>query len=174
MPDDDRRRDEDSRQDGDDLIYIPRLRLGPRVAHYYGDHVRKLFIGAAAVSLILAPFFSNYLPFTLPFEILGAIVLIVLAALTNPKNELVMLANAAAAAIGVVANETIALFAYLNGEILIFSAREALAFIFVFALYFSLKTVRAMQLGQIGKREPPGEFYEDYMEEKIKENRRNL
>ncbi|TSC85883.1 MAG: hypothetical protein G01um10148_791 [Parcubacteria group bacterium Gr01-1014_8] len=146
-------------------LYFPRLSLGPSLAHYHGDHVRRLFIAAAGAMLVLAPFLSSYMPYTLPFEILGAVVIVVLAALTNPKKEMVMMANAFAAGIGVVANETIALFAYFDGSIFIFFGREVIAFLFIFALYFSLKTVRAMELGQIGKREPPGEFREPTLEE---------
>lgn len=152
-------------------LYFPRFNLDPSIPHYYGDHVRRIFIGLAAAILIFAPFWSNYASFTLPFEILGAVIIVILAALTNPKNSLVMMGNSIAAAIGVILNETIALFAYLDGSIFIFFGREALAFSFIFALYFALKTVRAMRLGQIGKREPPGEFREPTLQEMWDETR---
>mgnify|MGYP001611693625 CR=1 FL=1 len=161
-------------------LYFPGLNLGPRLAHYYGDYVRKLFIVAAALMLILAPFLPSGLwVLTLPFDIVGALVLVALAALTNPKKELIMLANAAAAGIGLAASEVIALSAFANGESLVFIAREVLAFVFVLALYFALKTLRAMRFQQVGKRELPGEFLEDtdieaYREHRSRENRRGL
>lgn len=154
--------------------------FGPRLPHYYGDYVRRLFISAAALMLVLAPFLQGSLWLvTLPLDIIGALVLIILAALTHPKKELIMIANAAAAGIGLAASEVVALLAYGNGESLLFITREVLAFLFVLALYFSLKTLRAMRFQQVGKRELPGEFLEDtdmeaYREVRSRENRRSL
>lgn len=160
-------------------LYFPRLDLGPRIAHYYGDHVRKLFIGAAIAMVALIPFMDSALVLTVPIEVVSALVLVALAALTSPKKEPIMLLNSLAAAIGLAANEIIALIALTSGFTFVFIAREVLAFVFVFALYFSLKTLRAMRLGQVGKREPPGEFIEDvdmegYREVRSRENRRTL
>jgi hypothetical protein len=138
-------------------IYLPRFNIEPRVPHYYGDIVRRIFIGAAAAIVIFAPFFGGNV-LLLPFEIIGAVVLVILAGLTTPKNMSIMIVNAVAAALGVVIYETTALYAYSNGDVWTFLAHETLVVTFVFALYFSMKTVRAMQLGQIGKHSKPGEF----------------
>lgn len=154
------------------FLYFPKLTLGPSLAHYYGDEVRRLFIAGAAAMLLVAPFLSSFMPITLPFEIGGAVVLIVLAAMINPKNQLVMLLSSIAAAIAIIGNELIAFAAYFDGYFFIFFGREVIALVFIFALYFALKTVRAMQLGQVGRREPPGEFREATLEEKWEETRK--
>ena len=149
---------DDTQEDDGTGIYLPRFNIEPRVPHYYGDIVRRLFIGAVAAIVISAPFFGGAIPLLLPLEVIGAVALVILAALTNPKNKTVMIADAGAAAFGIVLYETTALYSYSKGDIWTFLAHEALVLTFVFALYFSTKTVRAMLLGYIGKHLPPGEF----------------
>ncbi len=146
---------------GDMELYVPFLNLGPKIPHYYGDAVRKIFLAVSAILLIFAPFFGGYTPWSLPFEILGAVILVCLAALTNPQNHAVMFANALAAGLGLVMFETVALYAYLEGDFLMFAMREALAILFLFALYFSIKTARAMTSGTIGRHTTTGEFLEE-------------
>jgi hypothetical protein len=63
--------------------------------------------------------------------------------------------------------EIVALAAFKFDATLLFVGSEAMALILASALYMSLKTVRAMQLHQIGKRDLPGEF----MVEKFKDAR---
>lgn len=137
--------------------YYP-LKFGPAIPHYYGDYVRQIFMGCGAVMLVLAPFLASSFPAILPFEIGGAIVFVILGALTNPRNSLSILANAIAAAIGVVVYELLALSLYFQESYLAFIQREMLAIAFLVALYFSLKTFRNMVLGRIGKRSTYGEF----------------
>ena len=164
-------REDEEREEPVNMLYFPKLSLGPSIPNYYGDYVRRLFIGAAVAMLVLLPFLMRYMPLTLPFEIVGIVVLIVLAALTNPKKEWIMIVNSVVAGLGVAVSETLALLAYLDGETFIFFARESLAFIFIFALYFSLKTARAMESGRVGRRDPPGEFREPTLEEMWNETR---
>lgn len=140
--------------------YLPRFSFGPRLAHYYGDSVRSMFLIIAAGMLFLAPFFGSRLPFDVPFEVLGAIAIVCLGAMTSPRRPYVMMANATAAGIGVVYSEIIAIYAYSGGDSLTFVIRELFAVGFLFALYFSVKTLRAMLSGRIGKRPLPGDFYE--------------
>ena len=147
--------------------YLPRRYLHGPIAHYYGDLVRRIFLGIAVVLLIAAPFLGDAAFTLLPFEIIGALVLIILSALTNPKNKTIMIANAGASVVGAIVFELTAFAAYraeLPGTMLGF---QAFAVAFIFALYFSLKTIRAMELGQIGQRDLPGEF----MEEKYRDAR---
>lgn len=139
-------------------MYLPSIAFGPKIAHYYGDLVRRIFIGIGVAILIVAPFFASRSPVELPFEIFGAVVLVCLAALTSPKNKMIMTINAAAAGVGVVASEVMALYFFYAGDSLMFFLREMFAVAFLFALYFSVKTVRSMTLGQIGRRPMPGEF----------------
>lgn len=132
--------------------YMPDLAPGPRIAHYYGDYVRQIFMGCAAVMLVFSPFVSSDFPMALPFEIGGAIIIAILGALTNPTRQISMIANAIAAGVGVVVYELLALNAFYSGAMIAFVQREAIAIAFLFALYFSLKTFRNMQFRILGKR----------------------
>lgn len=132
--------------------------MTPGIAHYYGDYVRQIFVVTGAAMLLMAPFLINRAPALLPFVIGGAIVLVILAALTNPKKVWVVMADALAAGIGIIVFESLALAAYASGNWLAFIALEVVTIAFLFALYYSLKTVRTMMLGQVGKRPTFGEF----------------
>ncbi len=156
----DRMRRHDAQPDiGSDLeLYMPSmLRLNPRIPHYYGDAVRKCFLLIACGLIFLAPVSGGYLPGLLPFTIAGAVILVCLAALTNPKKQWVMVANSLVAAAGLIFSEMIALLAYASDEVVLFLAHQFMALVFLFALYFSMKTVRAMMLGTIGRRGRPSE-----------------
>ena len=141
-------------------LYIPFLGGGPRIPHYYGDYVRKIFLAEATVLVIFAPLFGGVNPELLPLEVLAAVALVCFAALTTPKREWPMMVNTAISILGFVVYETLALTAYADGDLLMFLAREILAVGFLFTLYFSIKTVRAMMLGVMGKQTTTGEFLE--------------
>ena len=81
--------------------YTP-IRLGPSIPNYYGDYVRQIFMGCGAVMLVFAPFLAASDPALLPFEIAGAIIFVILGAMTNPNNQLSSLANAIAAGAAIV------------------------------------------------------------------------
>jgi hypothetical protein len=128
------------------------------VPHYYGDFVRQLFLVGAIGMLVLIPFFEVIIPLLLPFQVFGALLLIVLAAMTNPRNKTVMISDAIAAIVGAAVFELVAMSAYTSGLFYSFLAHQVLAAVFMFALYFALKTVRAMETGRIGKRPTEDEF----------------
>jgi hypothetical protein len=130
----------------------PFAMMNTSIAHYYGDYVRQIFVVAGALMLIMAPFLVNRAPALLPFEIGGAIILVVLAALTNPAKVWVVMADALAAGVGIIVFESLAIAAYSSGNWLAFIALEVVTLAFLFALYFSLKTVRSMMFGLIGKQ----------------------
>ena len=131
------------------------------VPHYYGDYIRQLFNIAAPLMLITAPFYANNLTIELPFEIVGALVLVALAALTNPHKQTIVVADAVAAGLGLLVYGTWALLTYDNSSWLQFILREVIALLFLTAFYFSMKTVRAFALHQIGKHDEAGEFDEE-------------
>lgn len=130
------------------------------IPHYYGDVVRALFLFGAALMLLASPLYGNSLRAEFPYEILGAILAVALAALTSPRSRWVMMADAALAAVGTIIfaswgfmeNDTISALAFV--------LRIAIAVISLFAFYYSMKTVRAMSAGLIGKREDVQEFKE--------------
>ncbi len=138
--------------------YRPHYPNFERIPHYYGDTVRVLFIVVLVGILAGAPLYTTALTAQLPFVVIGALVLITLAGLTNPQGHVVMIVNAVVSAFGILLFETWALLEYQNGTLLEFVVREAIAFIFMFAFYFSLKTVRAMYLGKLGKEPDLSDF----------------
>src|SRR3990167_7129641 len=83
---------------------------------------------------------------------------VALAALTNPHNRSIVLADAVAAGVAVVIYQAWALFEYESSTWVEFALRELIALIFIAAFYFSMKTLRAMLLHKVGKREEVGEF----------------
>lgn len=134
----------------------------PGIPHYYGDPVRQLFLAAAALSVVAAPFFPNLLPFNSAQSVLFIVVLVIVAALTNPKKRWTAFVDALLAAYGVIVIEMVAIEEFSTSGWMMFFARELLAIAFLFALYFSVKTIRAMLLHQLGKSGTRfGEFDED-------------
>lgn len=137
----------------DSNLLMPGNRLafsfGPSIPHYYGDYVRSVFVLTAGAMLILAPFLADKFTGILPFQIGGALTLACLAGLTNPRKPWVLLADALAAAVGILVFEFLALIAFGESAIFIFMFLEGLVLMFLIGLYFSIKTYRAMTLGQI-------------------------
>src|SRR5690348_7517334 len=112
------------------------------IAHYYGDFVRQLFIFSAILLAVAIPIGGDLLPFGLFFQIATVIVLVVLAGLTAPKSETVLLMDALVAGLGLLLVEGMAISNYQSQSFLVFLTREAVAVMLLFALYYSIKTIR--------------------------------
>ena len=135
---------------------------GPRhIPHYYGDSVRQLLIGASALMMISSPLYSDVLRVQFPFIIIGALLAASFAALMNPKDRWVVLGSAIISGVGVVAYAMWGMFGYDTINPVAFMLRLVIAVLFLFAFYFSMKTLRAFMMRQIGKRETIDEFEED-------------
>lgn len=128
------------------------------VPHYYGDVVRILFLAVAVISAIAIPIVGDLLPFGTLVQVGSALVLVLLAGLTNPHGRVVAALNTIVAAAGALLVESVAIARYAVDTLPLFMAREAAALIFLFAFYYSVKTLRAMMRGTIGKTERPWEF----------------
>lgn len=114
-------------------------------AHYHGDVVRKLFILGAIIMVVTLPFLSHRLP-TSPFvSILIIILLGSTAGFISPKGTWVIPMNFIISAVAVLAFEYYAIDAYTKYSATdsLFLTDQALAIIFLFALYYSAKTFRA-------------------------------
>ncbi len=131
------------------------------VKHYYGDVVRQLFIAGAILMCVGAPYYADTLSAELPFEIVGAIVLIALAALSNPHGRGFITADSVAAGVGLLIYETWSLYRYEDSTWVQFFLRELISIIFLAAFYFSMKTLRAMILHTVGHGPQVGEFDDD-------------
>ncbi len=111
--------------------------------HYYGDKVRTLFISAAIIIIIMAPFFKDRIPFKEHFTVLGVMVLAMLAGLTNPKLRSIIILDFIASLFAFLIFGTEALVTYSKYHIdTFFLANLILSIITIFAIYYSSKTLR--------------------------------
>ncbi len=116
--------------------------------HYYGDLVRFLFMLAAIIMLVTLPFLMGKLPVPLYISILVILVIGVLAGITNPLQKWISILN------GLISTAALFIFEYyavnsltISGvKTLYFITNQLLALVFLFALYYSIKTIRAMYL----------------------------
>lgn len=113
--------------------------------HYYGDYVRRLFLGAGVATLLILPFYNTLLPAMSPDAlVLFVIVIILFAAILNPRRSATIAGiDALISIIGVYLFAYYAVTEYANTELIVTVLRQALAVVFAFALYFSVKTLRA-------------------------------
>ncbi len=129
-----------------------------RIPHYYGDIVRMLLVGGAALALLVSPLYGSALRAEFPYVIAGAILAAALAALTSPKSRLALLADAALSVLTAAAFAVWGFTQYDESTILASALRLLIAVIALFAFYYSVKTVRAMSSGIIGQSGTAGEF----------------
>ena len=141
----------------------------PHIPHYFGNIVRRLFILVGLIILFVLPFFKNFLPVANVIVIIAVVFLGTFAAMTNPLLPSTNRVNVAIAAIGLVVFENMAVSSYGAVPFEQSLLYQALAIIFLFALYFGVKTLRAMSLGQITPETVQGEGIEE--NETEKENR---
>ena len=139
---------------------VPSKNAWQDVPHYYGDIIRQLMLGAAALMLFASPFYENPGRPELPLIVIGTVAVVGFAALTNPWKKSVLIGDAIVTGVGMVVYQWWALDGYDSDSSIAFVLREALAVIYMFAFYFSVKTVRAMILHQVGKRDSVDEFVE--------------
>ncbi len=135
-------------------INVPWVYRWSQVSHYYGNVVRQLLVVAAVLLLIGAPFYSDNLATELPFIVIGAIILVCISALTSPAKRSFISADAVASGVGLVIFQFWALQNYQSSTSAQFLLRQIIALIFLFALYFSTKTLRSMILHQVGFPQP--------------------
>lgn len=131
------------------------------IRHYHGDAARDLMIGAAALALIASPIYAGALHQQFPFIIAGVLAVAFAAGLTNPKRPLSATADAVVSGAGMAIYAGWGLLEYQTTDLLSFIFRMFIAVLFLFAFYFSMKTVRAFSLGEVGAKERYGEIDTD-------------
>lgn len=129
------------------------------IPHYYGDTARWLMLLVAAILFVTVPVFPDLLPFSPLLQIVTAVLLVVFAALTSPHKRWTVVCDALLSGIVLIAVELIAIETYAGSSGAIFLLREGIALVLLFALYYSLKTLRSMALHVLGQQgTKPGEF----------------
>ena len=129
----------------------------PSVRHYYGDVVRALFIVNAIIIGAIIPL-SGDIQLAIRLGAPTIITLIVLAGFTNPHGKLILILDALFSAIGVIFAEMLSIGAYNTENWYLFFAFEVVSALFLMALYYSVKNVRAMASDKIGRIDGVGEF----------------
>lgn len=143
-----------------DPTRINRLRYTwPALTHYYGDLVRALFLIVAIIIGLSIPL-SGSMELGLLFGGPVIVILTVLAGYTNPHGKMVLIMDAIVAGLGVLLAETSAVASYAAGQWYAFAALEVVFVLFLVALYFSVKNVRAALSDKIGSIDGVGEFEE--------------
>lgn len=130
------------------------------VPHYYGDIVRKLFLAAGVVILLVLPFAAEQVPWPAVVLLLVVLAATVVAGLTNPKQMWVMWLNVVMALIGMLAFEGHAIIRSGSDAVWIFVFDQGLALLFFFALYYSVKTLRGQVVPDERTAQPPVIFEE--------------
>lgn len=116
------------------------------IPHYHGDAVRVLFV-VSAVVIIVAQSTGADLPLSTFGAIISAVMLVVIAGITNPAQSWIHWFNAFVAVIGVLLFGTAAVEHYRSGTNVFdmsFIYIEALALLSLAALYLTTRTIRGI------------------------------
>lgn len=124
------------------------MNVPPRrhIPHYHGDAVRMLFV-VGAVVLIIAQSTGAVLPLSTGGTIITAILLVIMAGITNPAQYLIHWMNAGIVIMGTLVFGTAAINHYRAGSNIFdpsFVYIETIALLSLFALYFTTRTIRGL------------------------------
>ena len=112
--------------------------------HYYGDVVRVLFLIAALIMLLGLPVFVDFLNLPVLYSIFAIVILGLSAGLTNPKQLWIAVVNVVISIYGFIEFDVHSVNASRTGVggMKFFISNLVLSFIFLMAIYFSVKTLR--------------------------------
>ena len=130
----------------------------PPVLHYYGDYTRRALVAAALVVLVTTPFIPGLSPYDTIASVVIVAVLAVSAGLTNPHSRGALIFDALLAAVCIMLFVAEAVREYESGHPVLAEAHGLVAALTLFALYFSVKSVRTMTMHLVGKNARTGEF----------------
>ena len=118
--------------------------------HYYGDIVRYLFLAAGIIMLVTLPLFQSLIETPLMVSISGIAVLGIAAGLTNPQQVVSAVVNFVISIVGFITfaySATTSFQGKIENDKFILT-NIILAAIFIFAIYFSMKTMRSRLLNK--------------------------
>lgn len=118
--------------------------------HYYGDIVRYLFLAAGIIMLVTLPLFQSFIETPLMVSVTGIAILGIAAGLTNPQQLVSAVVNFVISIIGFIAFAYSATTSFQSstGNDKFILTNIILAIIFIFAVYFSMKTMRSRLLNK--------------------------
>ncbi len=129
-----------------------------QIPHYYGDGVRALFIIIASLMALAIPILGDVMPLGTAIQVSTIVALVILAGLTDPHSRKVFWFASALSVFGIIATESAAITYFRADGLSMFIVRELAVLFLILALYFSIKTLRAMYQGKIGHSIDLGEF----------------
>lgn len=118
-----------------------------RIPHYYGDRVRACLILISFILLATMLVDWKLAAWYMIFGVIGVLTLVVLAGMTSPRSRLVLITEALICGLGFVVFEYAAIIAFASSQDFsdqVFLMRQLLAFLFLVALYYSIKSVRGV------------------------------
>ena len=124
-------------------------------AHYYGKIVRAIFIVGALTMLVSFPFFSHLINLPLPIHIFFIVLFVVIGGLISPLSKSIFILGSIVPVFALAMFEYYALYTYKNLSgldginVAFFWVNQILALMFIFAMYLSIKTLRAMVQGKM-------------------------
>lgn len=117
------------------------------MSHYYGDIVRLIFVAASVVTLLGFPTVTKQLGVPVVFVALGLLILIIAAGISNPIQKQSLIINVFVSFLGLIS------FIFLSTRMrelsvsgFLFVLNQLLAVAFIFAIYFSIKSLRGFLL----------------------------
>lgn len=117
--------------------------------HYYGNVVRSCFITISILLLGSMLMDKELLGLYLVIGVAGVVALVVLAGLTSPNKKRILYFETIIAGAGFIFFEYAAIIAFqwsLTFTDVSFLLRQALAILFLIALYYSTKTIREVNI----------------------------
>jgi len=112
--------------------------------HYYGDYVRRLFLVGSFVWVAVAPFTGTLDARLIIAAVFGMLAFVIAAGLTSPTKYFTAILNIIISLIAVIGFEWIAINLYGPAPAggFLFWIYQLLTINFLFALYYSVKTLR--------------------------------
>ncbi|MCX6757724.1 MAG: hypothetical protein NTZ44_02485 [Candidatus Nomurabacteria bacterium] len=126
--------------------------------HYYGKIIRNIFIVGGLVMLVSFPFFNNLINLPIYVPIFIIILFVIVGGLINPLSKSVFIIGSIIPPLALAMFEYYAFNTYQNLpsynplNVAFFWTNQALALLFFFATYLSIKTLRAMVQGTMSNK----------------------
>lgn len=116
----------------------------PKKPHYYGDMIRKIFLICGFIMLSTLPFLKENISAPIFYSLLLILILAFFAGMTNPKLRYIVVGDIFVSLVGfsIFAFSAISRFDNFN---LFIVTNLALAALFLYAFYLSIKTFRGMR-----------------------------
>ncbi len=112
--------------------------------HYYGDTVRRIFLVIAIVMLVMAPFVQESILKPSSLNVIAIIVLVLVSGFMNPKQVWVKYISFFVSLLGLFLFGVEAIQNYQKSSWVFELLTIAIAILFLFAFYFSSKTLRGV------------------------------